>query len=56
MDRVWNGEDRLIDANRKLKDWLKSKDIQYTSIETPGAHTWLVWRRNLAEFAPLLFR
>jgi len=25
-------------------------------VETPGAHTWMVWRRNLAEFAPLLFR
>ena len=21
-----------------------------------GAHTWMVWRRNLAAFAPLLFK
>jgi enterochelin esterase-like enzyme len=27
-----------------------------TEIETPGMHTWMVWRRNLAEFAQLLFR
>jgi len=27
-----------------------------TEIETPGMHTWMVWRRNLAEFVPLLFR
>jgi hypothetical protein len=30
--------------------------VQHTDIETPGMHTWMVWRRNLAEFAPLLFR
>ena len=49
-------EDRLIDGSRKFRDWLKSKDIRHTGIETPGAHTWMVWRRNLATFAPLLFR
>ena len=49
-------EDRLITVNRNLREWLKSKGIQHTDIETPGMHTWLVWRRNLAEFAPLLFR
>ena len=48
--------DRLIEANRKFREWLKSKGIQHTDIETPGAHTWMVWRRNLASFAPLLFR
>jgi enterochelin esterase-like enzyme len=48
--------DHLIDANRKFRVWLKSKGIQHTDIETPGAHTWMVWRRNLADFAPLLFR
>jgi len=25
-------------------------------IETPGAHTFFVWRRYLADFAPQLFR
>jgi enterochelin esterase family protein len=49
-------EDELITANRRFRDWLKSKGIQHTAIETPGEHTWTVWRRNLAEFAPLLFR
>jgi enterochelin esterase family protein len=49
-------EDHLIEINRKFRDWLKSKGIQHTDIETPGAHTWMVWRRNLASFAPLLFR
>jgi enterochelin esterase family protein len=49
-------EDRLITVNRNLREWLKTKGIQHTDIETPGMHTWMVWRRNLAEFAGLLFR
>jgi enterochelin esterase-like enzyme len=49
-------EDRLITPNRNLREWLKTKGVQHTDIETPGMHTWMVWRRNLAEFAPLLFR
>jgi len=49
-------DDRLIDGNRKFREWLKSQGIQHTDIETPGAHTWMVWRRNLANFAPLLFQ
>lgn len=49
-------DDRLIDANRKFIAWLKSKDIEPSTLETPGGHTWMVWRRNLAEFAPMLFR
>jgi len=49
-------EDRLIDFNRKFREWLKSKDIQHVDIETPGMHTWMVWRGNLSNFAPLLFQ
>ena len=49
-------EDRLITPNRNLREWLKTKGVQHVDIETPGMHTWMVWRRNLAEFAGLLFR
>lgn len=49
-------DDRLITLNRNLITWLKSKNIPVTQIETPGMHTWMVWRQNLIEFAPLLFR
>jgi enterochelin esterase family protein len=49
-------EDFLIDMNRKVREWLTSKGIRHTDVETPGAHTWMVWRRNLATFAPLLFQ
>jgi enterochelin esterase family protein len=49
-------EDRLITNNRALVSWLKTKGIRLTQIETPGMHTWMVWRHDLTEFAPLLFR
>jgi enterochelin esterase family protein len=49
-------EDGLITANRQLREWLTAKGVRHTDIETPGAHTWLVWRRNLVAFAPLLFQ
>ena len=49
-------EDHLIGINRRLREWLASKGVQHTDIETPGMHSWMVWRRNLAEFAGLLFR
>jgi enterochelin esterase-like enzyme len=48
--------DQLITVNRSLRQWLKAKGVKATEIETPGMHTWMVWRRNLAEFAPQLFR
>jgi enterochelin esterase family protein len=49
-------DDRLIDINRKFRGWLASKNIKHADVETPGAHTWMVWRRNLTEFTSLLFR
>lgn len=49
-------EDRLIEPNRKLEAWLKSKGVQLTAVETPGMHTWMVWRHNLITVAPLLFQ
>ena len=49
-------DDHLIDLNRRFRAWLTSKGVQHTDIEMPGGHTWMVWRRNLADFATLLFR
>ena len=48
-------EDHLITVNRNLREWLKTKGVNHADIETPGMHTWMVWRRNLAEFAQLIF-
>jgi enterochelin esterase-like enzyme len=49
-------DDESIVYNRAFRAWLASKNIKHMDIETPGAHTWMVWRRNLAEFTSLLFR
>lgn len=57
--RLWiacGKEDFLARSNRQLKDWFKAQSVPFEDIETPGAHTWHVWRRNLTEFAPLLFK
>ena len=48
--------DSLITANRRFSAWLKTKNMPVTEIETPGLHTWLVWRDNLIHFTPLLFQ
>jgi enterochelin esterase-like enzyme len=55
---LWIGcgrDDHLFEPNKKLREWLSSKGVKHTDIDTPGAHTWMVWRRNLAAFVPLLF-
>ena len=50
-------QDTLVGPfNVKLRAWLREKGIRFTKIETPGVHSWMVWRGNLAAFAPLLFR
>jgi enterochelin esterase-like enzyme len=48
-------DDHLIEINRNFRAWLASKGIRHVDIETSGAHTWMVWRRNLTEFGSLLF-
>ncbi len=49
-------EDGLLAPNRKLIAWLNGQGIHPHAVETPGMHTWMVWRDNLAHFAPLLFQ
>ena len=41
---------------RQLDDLLKQKNIRHVFLETEGNHSWPVWRRYLAQFAPLLFQ
>jgi enterochelin esterase-like enzyme len=49
-------EDHLFAGNQSFIDWLKQRGVQVTNIQTPGMHTWMVWRDNLIHFAPLLFQ
>jgi enterochelin esterase family protein len=49
-------EEELLEPNRRFIAWLKTKDVPVTAVETPGIHEWMVWRDDLARFAPLLFQ
>jgi len=48
-------EDSLYQRSSDLAEKLKAAGVRHTWRVTPGAHTFTVWRQNLAEFAPLLF-
>jgi len=41
-------DDRLIEINRNFAPGSQARR-QHADIETPGMHTWMVWRRNLTE-------
>jgi enterochelin esterase family protein len=49
-------DDFVLGPNRQVVEWLKRNSLPVEYRETTGAHTWGVWRRALAEFAPRLFR
>lgn len=54
-------QDFLLNVNRKVAATLEGvprsgSSLSFAATSTPGAHTWLVWRRDLVRFAPKLFR
>lgn len=49
-------EDIAYNNCRIMRERLDEIGIKYTYFETPGGHTWPVWRESLARFAPLLFK
>jgi enterochelin esterase family protein len=56
---LWIGcgeQDGLFPTNQKLSEWLKSKGIRHTWVPAPGQHSFRLWRRFLAQSAPLLFQ
>jgi enterochelin esterase-like enzyme len=56
---LWIGigtEDPLHDGVKASREALDRAGIKHVWVESGGGHTWTVWRRYLADFAPLLFR
>jgi len=49
-------DDHLLANDEAVRDYLQSKGFKVQWHETPGRHQWQVWRRNLIDFAPQLFR
>ncbi|MDQ3844675.1 MAG: hypothetical protein M3342_11765 [Bacteroidota bacterium] len=51
------GEKDIAYENGKAVNALLDKyGIRYKAVDYPAGHTFITWRRNLYEFAPLLFR
>jgi enterochelin esterase family protein len=49
-------DDFLLENSRELLPRMTDAGLAPEYYETPGAHTWFVWRRYLSDFAPKLFR
>jgi enterochelin esterase-like enzyme len=50
-------DDFVLESGRDFLDWLKSRNIAYVNVETPGyAHVWPYWRIALMDLAPRLFQ
>jgi enterochelin esterase-like enzyme len=49
-------DDGLFGINREFSAWLDGRGVKHRWVETAGGHNWTVWRRNLADFVPQLFR
>ena len=49
-------EDDLIGRAKAVDQILTAHGVRHVWNETEGAHTWMTWRRHLAELAQLLFR
>jgi enterochelin esterase-like enzyme len=55
---LWLGvgrQDNLFGATDSFSKFLDAAQIKHTYQTSDGAHTWIVWRRYLRDFAPLLF-
>jgi enterochelin esterase-like enzyme len=49
-------EDFLYKCTIEFMDYLKSKNVQFKSMISPGGHTWMNVKMYLAETAQLLFK
>jgi enterochelin esterase-like enzyme len=49
-------EDIAYNNCRVMRQRFDEIGIKYTYYDTPGGHTWPVWRESLFQFAPLLFK
>ena len=49
-------DDFLVATTRASVEMLKKHQFEVQYEETGGAHTWIVWRNYLNDFAPRLFQ
>ena len=48
-------EDGAMAGAKRTSDYLNSVGVKHTYKTSPGAHTWIVWRKYLNEVAPQIF-
>ena len=48
-------EDGAMAGAKRASDYLNSVGVKHTYKTSPGAHTWIVWRKYLNEVAPQIF-
>ena len=56
---LWIGigsEDFLLTPVKQSHETLEKAGINHVWVESSGAHVWTVWRKYLADFAPMLFQ
>jgi enterochelin esterase family protein len=56
---LWIGcgtDDGLFATSTSFSKFLDDAQVKHTFYKIPGAHTWIVWRQFLREFAPQLFQ
>jgi len=62
MKLVWIGTgsmepERMMQGMKNFREAIAAAGIRFKFYESPGtSHEWLTWRRDLHEFAPLLFK
>jgi enterochelin esterase-like enzyme len=59
LKSLWIGcgrQDSLFSRSKNLSDLLTKYQVTHIFYPTDGVHNYTVWRKYLAEFAPLLFR
>jgi enterochelin esterase family protein len=49
-------DDFLVETSRATVEMFKKHGFNVAYEEGPGAHTWIVWREYLHQFAPMLFQ
>jgi enterochelin esterase family protein len=49
-------DDFLLETSRATVEMFKKHEFDVVYDETPGGHTWIVWRDYLKDFAPKLFQ
>jgi enterochelin esterase-like enzyme len=58
LDLLWLGagtDDFALPGAKRFDEFLTANGIDHTFRTTAGEHTWIVWRQNLKELAPLLW-